>query len=52
MIRIEIDDRQLRTALQCLQQRVGDLSPFTREADELLSQSTIDRFGRGVAPLA
>jgi len=25
MIRIELDDRQLRTALQRLQQRVGDL---------------------------
>ena len=50
MIRIEIDDRELRAALRRLQQRVGDLGPFMREAGELLSQSTIDRFGRGVAP--
>lgn len=50
MIRIEIDDRELRAAMLRLQRQVGDLSPFLREAGELLSQSTIDRFGRGVAP--
>ncbi|BAO81042.1 Mu-like prophage protein gpG [Serpentinimonas raichei] len=50
MIRIELNDRELRASLRRLQQRVGDLGPFMREAGELLSQSTIDRFGRGVAP--
>ena len=50
MIRIEIDDREVRQALAELQRRVGDMTPAMREIGDVLAQSTIDRFKASTAP--
>ena len=50
MIRIEIDDSELRRAMDTLQRRVGDMTPAMREIGEVLTQSTIDRFKTSTAP--
>lgn len=50
MIRIDIDDQNVRTALDRLIGRVEDASPAMREIGELLIERTRARFRQGQAP--
>ena len=46
MIRIDIDDREVKQALEKLQRRVGDMTPAMRDIGEVLTQSTAPRHRR------
>lgn len=50
MIKVEIDDRQVRDALERLQRAGADLKPAMQEIGEYLVESTRKRFQHGVAP--
>jgi len=50
MIRIDIDDRDVKQALQTLQHRVGDLRPAMEDIGELLLKTTEQRFQTSTAP--
>ena len=49
-IDITVDDRELRTLLQALQARLGDLTPAFRDMGEHLLNSTRARFRAQTAP--
>lgn len=50
MIKIEIDDREVRAALAELAARVGDLTPVMQEIGEVLVESSKQRFAKSQAP--
>ena len=50
MIRIDIDDLEVRQALERLQRRVGDLTPAMEDIGELLIETTKERFKTSTAP--
>jgi len=50
MIRIDIDDREVRQALERLQRKVGDLTPAMEDIGELLIETTKQRFATSTAP--
>lgn len=50
MIRIAMDDRALREALERLQQRLGDLSPAMQDIGELLAERAKERFPASTDP--
>lgn len=49
MIGIEIDDRQVKAALEQLQRRVANMTPAMREIGELLTETTKQRFATSTA---
>ena len=50
MISIDIDDREVKQALQTLQRRLGDMTPAMREIGEVLIETTKQRFVTSTAP--
>jgi phage virion morphogenesis protein len=44
LIRIEIDDRQVRSELTRLRSHMGNLAPFMKQAGEILVEGTKERF--------
>lgn len=50
MIDIELDDREVRQALERLQRRLSDLSPVMREIGELLTERAKERFATSTGP--
>lgn len=50
MIDIQIDDREVRAALDRLQRRLSDLSPVMREIGELLAERAKSRFATSTGP--
>ncbi|WP_119352930.1 phage virion morphogenesis protein [Azohydromonas sediminis] len=50
MIDIEIDDRQVRQALQRIQRRISDISPVMRDIGELLAERAKQRFATSTGP--
>jgi phage virion morphogenesis protein len=50
MIEVQFDDREIRKALQNLQQAAGNLAPALKEIGEVLVESTKQRFASGAGP--
>jgi len=50
MIRIDIDDRDVRQALEKLQRKMGDMTPAMKDIGELLIETTKRRFVTSTAP--
>ncbi|MDM7455770.1 MAG: phage virion morphogenesis protein [Tepidimonas sp.] len=50
MIDIQLDDRDLREALDRLQRRLSDLSPVMRDIGELLVERSKPRFATSTDP--
>jgi len=50
MIRIDIDDREVKQALQTLQRRLGDMTPAMEDIGELMIKITEQRFVTSTAP--
>lgn len=50
MIKVEISDAEVQSALNRIAAGLTDMTPVMQDIGELVTTSTKDRFGRGLAP--